>query len=464
MRLIALVLAATASLAAARRHGGDDSFQLPPLPTYNGSDAVDQDATDSYINFITHFSAQQQNGQAYLTHVFRALHPTQALVATSSPDFAYARFAAFPGNEATLTKVDPEHEIAIKQFLRPARRTEGFGSLAEVPVFGAYRLEWQGKVFKIYQTQWQEGFSHYDLTFVVADTAAEADLLILAVSTFATSTNEAILVFDESRWITDHELWKSVQKASWEDVILDSKLKKAVQHEYTSFFNSSELYQSLGVPWKRGVIFLGPPGNGKTISLKAMMRDAGVPSLYVKTFKMYGDDEMGIRAIFQRARQEAPCVLIMEDLDSLITDQNRSFFLNEVDGLEDNDGLLLIGTTNHFDRLDPALSNRPSRFDRKYNYPDPNKDERRQYAVYWQNKLKDKKQIEFPDTLLDEFADATKKFSFAYMKEAFVAALITLAGDESDAPPTFRTLLLSQVESLKSQIGKDEAAIPLSHT
>ncbi len=85
----------------------------------------------------------------------------------------------------------------------------------------------------------------------------------------------------------------------------------------------------------------------------------------------------GIRQVFSRARAEAPCLLILEDLDSLITDGNRSFFLNEVDGLEDNDGLLLvsrngrakfdlqIGTTNHFDKLDPALSNRPSRFDRK---------------------------------------------------------------------------------------------------
>ncbi len=47
--------------------------------------------------------------------------------------------------------------------------------------------------------------------------------------------------------------------------------------------------------------------------------------------------------VFERARQEAPCLLVFEDLDSLITDNNRSFFLNEVDGLEDNDGLLLVG-------------------------------------------------------------------------------------------------------------------------
>lgn len=74
---------------------------------------------------------------------------------------------------------------------------------------------------------------------------------------------------------------------------------------------------------------------------------------------------MAISEVFRMARLQAPCLLIFEDLDSMITDMNRSYFLNEVDGMDGNDGLLMIGTTNHFDRLDPALSNRPSRFDRK---------------------------------------------------------------------------------------------------
>lgn len=69
--------------------------------------------------------------------------------------------------------------------------------------------------------------------------------------------------------------------------------------------------------------------------------------------------------VFDHARQMSPCVVILEDLDSLINDSNRSFFLNQLDGLTGNNGLLIIGTTNHFDRLDPGLSNRPSRFDRK---------------------------------------------------------------------------------------------------
>lgn len=79
----------------------------------------------------------------------------------------------------------------------------------------------------------------------------------------------------------------------------------------------------------------------------------------------YAGEEAAMADVFNKARQLAPCVIILEDLDSLINDRNRSFFLNQLDGLEGNDGLLIIGTTNHFERLDPGLSTRPSRFDRK---------------------------------------------------------------------------------------------------
>lgn len=79
----------------------------------------------------------------------------------------------------------------------------------------------------------------------------------------------------------------------------------------------------------------------------------------------FGGEEASMARVFAKARQVSPCVIILEDLDSLINDSNRSFFLNQVDGLQGNDGLLIVGTTNHFERLDPGLSTRPSRFDRK---------------------------------------------------------------------------------------------------
>jgi len=83
------------------------------------------------------------------------------------------------------------------------------------------------------------------------------------------------------------------------------------------------------------------PGSPRSTSSRSTVRTVAlmrVPTLMTD----WGGDEAGIREVFQRARLEAPCVLVLEDLDSLINDDNRSFFLNEVDGLEDNDGLLMV--------------------------------------------------------------------------------------------------------------------------
>ncbi len=68
-----------------------------------------------------------------------------------------------------------------------------------------------------------------------------------------------------------------------------------------------------------------------------------MPSLYVKSFDAYQGQKYAIRSIFSQARTLAPCLLIFEDLDSLVTDKTRSYFLNEVDGLESNEGILMIG-------------------------------------------------------------------------------------------------------------------------
>jgi len=119
------------------------------------------------------------------------------------------------------------------------------------------------------------------------------------------------------------------------------------------------VYERYGVPWKRGVLFLGPPGNGKTHTLKALLNASpGVPCLYVKSFKAdyRGTDQDNIRKVFGRARACAPCLLVLEDLDSLIDDENRSFFLNELDGFADNAGIVTLATTNHPDKLRCVLN------------------------------------------------------------------------------------------------------------
>ena len=156
-----------------------------------------------------------------------------------------------------------------------------------------------------------------------------------------------------------------------------------------------------------------------------------IETLYVKSFTSYGGPEQGIRQIFLKARQMAPCLLIFEDIDSLVSPLIRSYFLNEVDGLESNHGILMIASTNHLERLDPGIAKRPSRFDRKYFFDVPTKEERVQYADYWRHKLRNNKKIDFPAEMSARVADITADFSFAYMKEAFVAALLVIVARTS---------------------------------
>ena len=207
------------------------------------------------------------------------------------------------------------------------------------------------------------------------------DRLLSTIGAWLITPDEPAIYVYDGYWMRSTKLWNEVKKAKWEDVILDPKMKKALTEVANRFFDSEEIYREYGVPWKRGLIFHGPVGNGKTISLKALMhtvqeRKQPVVTLYVKSAPY----PWHIRQVFQMARSMTPCMLVLEDIDTIVTKNTRSYFFNEVDGLENNDGILMIATTNHLDGLDPGLSKRPSRFDRKYLFPLPNKGERAQYG------------------------------------------------------------------------------------
>jgi hypothetical protein len=234
-------------------------------------------------------------------------------------------------------------------------------------------------------------------------------------------------------------------------------MKESIRSDVDHFFSSRDTYANLKVPWKRGIIYWGPPGNGKTISIKATMhtlyeRKDPIPTLYVRSLSSFAGPEYSINQIFSLARRTAPCYLVFEDLDTIVSDNVRSYFLNEVDGIKRNDGILMLGSTNHLDRLDPGISKRPSRFDRKYLFPNPDEPQRVQYAHYWQKKLESNKEIEFPDVLCEGIASITGGFSFAYIQEAMVASLLAIAagGDKGKAD------LVDDVRKLTLEHGGDK--------
>lgn len=391
-----------------------------------------------YQEFYHNSRGQRINSDPIIVEALGKKYPQLHLTITPVYNCSILGYASSGQARAVPYDADDELSQTLKWtcYSAPARRLDGLqGYVFDEIKFGKYLYTWKDHEYLLYVVE--DGIGDYTqyMSYLLGSSKESAEALLKVAGQYHNELHDEVLVFDGGRWQKSRELWQSVQGSLWENVILDPAMKKAIIGVVDTFFNSREKYQKLKVPWKRGIIYYGPPGNGKTISIKAMMHTLydlpdPIPTLYVRSLASYSGPEASISTIFTKARQMAPCFLVFEDLDSIITDNVRSYFLNEVDGLKGNDGILMVGSTNHLDRLDPGIAKRPSRFDRKYLFPNPNLEERMQYCEFWRHKLADNKSIEFPAKLNREIASITDNFSFAYMQEAFIAALLAMAGEE----------------------------------
>ena len=277
------------------------------------------------------------------------------------------------------------------------------------------------------------------------------------------------MVFDGESWRKDEKLYRAIKHARFDSLVLAGTQKEEIRADAHRFFAARDLYRQHGVPWKRGVIFYGPPGNGKTHALKALVNDLGLPCLYVKSFRnSYGPDEESMAAVFGQARKSAPCVLVFEDLDALISKRNRSFFLNELDGFAGNDGILTLATSNHPKRLDPAIVDRPSRFDRKYEFGLPGLPERLIFLGQWSRSLEP--EMRLSPAGLRAVAEASAGFSFAYLKELCLTGLMRWidrpgGGGEAAMDAIMQdtaALLAGQVAPLKKRHGTHQTSDELA--
>lgn len=314
-----------------------------------------------------------------------------------------------------------------------------------------FEVQWQGNTLDVLLLNIQgEGFmkSHF---WLLAETEAIARSFLAAVCRWDAEIRGEVLVFDNGCWYKDEYLFQDIQNATFANLILRGSLKQEILDDLVQFFASRTLYEEHDVPWKRGILFVGPAGNGKTHTVKALINSLEQPCLYVKSFRAphtQGADEFNIRQVFDRARRTAPCVLVLEDLDSLLTPQNRSFFLNELDGFASNIGIVTLATTNHPERLDPSILDRPSRFDRKYPFDLPELPERSAYMRMWNESLKPS--LRLTEEGVVKISELTDGFSFAYLKELFLSSKMRWIAHPQQG--TMEQVMSEQVGKLREQM------------
>jgi transitional endoplasmic reticulum ATPase len=219
------------------------------------------------------------------------------------------------------------------------------------------------------------------------------------------------------------EVLVEVPNIHWTDIggLKDVKQELEESVEWPMKFRNVFDYANTKPP--KGILLYGPPGTGKTLLAKAVANESEANFISIKgpelLSKWVGESERGVRDIFHKARQAAPCVIFMDELDSIVpargggmgdnqvTERVISQILTELDGLEELQDIVVIGATNRPDMIDPALL-RPGRFDRLLYVPIPDMESRKEILRVH---LKGKPLA--PEISVDDLASRTDGYSGA---------------------------------------------------
>jgi len=174
------------------------------------------------------------------------------------------------------------------------------------------------------------------------------------------------------------EVFVESPNITWDDIGGMEKTKEELKESVEWPISNPEGFKRLGIRAPRGILLYGPPGTGKTLLAKAVAKESEANFIHIKgpsLLSMWvGKSEEGVRKVFERARQVAPCVIFFDEIDSLaskrgidpgtkVTERVLNQLLAEMDGLEGLKDVTVIGATNRPDMIDSALL-RPGRFDR----------------------------------------------------------------------------------------------------
>ncbi len=198
------------------------------------------------------------------------------------------------------------------------------------------------------------------------------------------------------------EVFVEVPDIRWEDVGGLAEVKERLIESVEWPLRYGRLFERAGIKPPKGILISGPPGCGKTLLAKAVANESKVNFISVKgpaLLSMYvGESERGVREVFHKARQAAPCIIFFDEIDALlptrgtgptdshVSERVLSQFLTELDGIEELQGVLVLGATNRVDILDPAVV-RPGRFDEIVEIPLPDQEDRREiFQIHLKNK------------------------------------------------------------------------------
>ena len=248
----------------------------------------------------------------------------------------------------------------------------------------------------------------------------------------------------------------------WNEVGGLEDVKRELQEAVEWPMKYPGLYDKLGHNMPRGILLHGPSGTGKTLLAKAVATQSEANFVSVRgpelLSKWVGESERGIREIFKRARQSAPCVVFFDEIDSIapirgaggetaVTERVVSQLLTELDGMENMHGVVVLAATNRADMIDPALL-RPGRFDKIIQIPLPDKESRKSILkinaakIPTVNEENDPQHVDF-----DKIADLTDGLSGADTASIANTAVSLVIHEFLDSHPDVKDVEKSSIDA-----------------
>jgi ATPase family associated with various cellular activities (AAA) len=213
---------------------------------------------------------------------------------------------------------------------------------------------------------------------------------------------------------------RRIVSCAWDELVLDQSVLTLLRDDFESFFERQNWFRENRLPFRRGYLLHGPPGNGKSTAIRAMMTSRGLTAHTLRLFDSNTDDA-SLDALFDHALTERPAMILLEDLDRAFpkTGETKSRvslqqLLNCLDGVGTGEGIIVVATANEPTILDPAILRRPGRFDRLIHFADPNFGLRQAYFR--------RMHPAFETISMEELATESERFSFAQLREAFITA------------------------------------------
>jgi SpoVK/Ycf46/Vps4 family AAA+-type ATPase len=213
---------------------------------------------------------------------------------------------------------------------------------------------------------------------------------------------------------------RRIVSCAWDELVLDQRVLSLLRDDFESFFERENWFRENRLPFRPGYLLHGPPGNGKSTAIRAMMTSRGLTAHTLRLFDSNTDDS-SLDALFNQALRERPSMIVLEDLDRAFpkTGETKSRvslqqLLNCLDGVGAGEGIIVVATANEPTILDAAILRRPGRFDRVIHFADPDFELRKAYFR--------RMHAAFETTSMEEVATESERFSFAQLREAYITA------------------------------------------